>query len=101
MFFLPEFGTWRRKRPCSERASISGNRASFGADSYETQKVEGQWHLDGFIFRENMARLFVDVLDTETNRIWLKEFKARWKTRLQQIDLWMVSHTASIIELKG
>src|SRR5690349_9400331 len=47
----------------------------FGADSYETQKVEGRWHLDGFIFRENMARLFVDVPDNETNRAWMKEFK--------------------------
>ena len=67
----------------------------FGADSYETQKVEGQWRRDGFIYRENMA-LFVDVPDNETSRAWMQDFKARWKTRLQQIDLWMVSHSIQI-----
>ena len=68
----------------------------FGADSYETQKVEGQWRSDGFIFRENMVRLFVDVPDNETSRAWMKDFKARWKDRLQQLDLWMVSHSIEV-----
>jgi hypothetical protein len=33
----------------------------------------------------------VDVPDTPNYRHWMKSFKARWKSRLEQLDLWMVS----------
>jgi hypothetical protein len=63
----------------------------FGAASYETQKVEGHWRSSGILYRDNLVKLVVDVPDSDENREWMKEFKARWKERLQQIDLWMIS----------
>ena len=63
----------------------------FGAASYETQKVEGHWRSSGILYRDNLVKLVVDVPDSAGNRDWMKQFKARWKERLQQIDLWMIS----------
>ena len=63
----------------------------FGAASYETQKLEGHWRHGGIVYRDNLVRLVVDVPDTAQSRRWMKEFKGRWKNRLEQLELWMVS----------
>ena len=68
----------------------------FGAASYETQKLEGHWRQGGVMYRDSLIRLIVDVPDNPQSREWMKEFKARWKTRLQQLELWMVSHTIDV-----
>ncbi len=64
----------------------------FGAVSHETQKVEGHWRQGGVVYRDNLIKLVIDVPDTAANRRWMKAFKSRWKTRLKQLELWMVSH---------
>ncbi len=68
----------------------------FGAVSHETQKVEGHWRQGGVIYRDDLVRLVVDVPDSADNRKWMKDFKDRWKMRLEQLDLWMVSHPIEI-----
>lgn len=68
----------------------------FGAASYETQKLEGHWRHGGVMYRDTLVRLSVDVPDTAKSRQWMKEFKARWKTRLEQLELWMVSHRIEV-----
>lgn len=68
----------------------------FGAASYETQKVEGHWRHAGTTFRDDLVRLVVDVPDTEENRSWVKEFKGRWKAKLEQLELWVVSYQIEI-----
>lgn len=68
----------------------------FGAASYETQKVEGHWRHAGTMFRDELVRLVVDVPDTEDNRGWVREFKGRWKAKLEQLDLWVVSYPIEI-----
>jgi hypothetical protein len=68
----------------------------FGAASYETQKLEGHWRQGGVVYRDDLVRLLVDVPDSTQSRDWMKEFKRRWKTRLQQLELWMVSYTIEI-----
>jgi hypothetical protein len=42
-------------------------------------------------YRDDLVRLVVDVSDTDDNRNWMREFKARWKAKLEQLDLWVVS----------
>ncbi len=64
----------------------------FGAASYETQKVEGHWRQGGVIYRDNLVRVVVDVPDSDTNRDWMKQFKSKWKTRFEQLELWMISY---------
>lgn len=68
----------------------------FGAASYETQKLEGHWRHGGVVYRDNLVRLVVDVPDAAESRLWMKEFKERWKVRLEQLELWMVSHAIEV-----
>jgi hypothetical protein len=68
----------------------------FGAASYETQKLEGHWRHGGVMYRDTLVRLSVDVPDTAQSRQWMKKFKRRWKTRLEQLELWMVSHRIEV-----
>lgn len=68
----------------------------FGAASYETQRVEGHWRQAGILYRDNLVRLVVDVPDTANNREWMKDFKARWKVRLEQLELWLVSYRIEV-----
>src|SRR5947207_4672763 len=62
----------------------------FGAASYETQKVEGHWRYGGILYRDELVRVVVDAPDTAGNRQWMKQFKLRWRDRLQQLELWIV-----------
>jgi hypothetical protein len=66
--------------------------AQFEAASFETQTIEGQWRYKGTLYQDNLARIFVDLPDTTGNRKWMKQFKERWKKRLEQLELWMVSY---------
>ncbi|MDQ2687589.1 MAG: hypothetical protein M3Y28_06955 [Armatimonadota bacterium] len=69
---------------------------NFGAASYETQRVEGHWRQSGTLYRNNLVRLVVDVPDTAAHRDWMRDFKARWKTRLEQLELWLVSYRIEV-----
>ncbi|MDT4954186.1 MAG: hypothetical protein QOJ02_2324 [Acidobacteriota bacterium] len=64
----------------------------FGAASYETQKVEGHWRHGGVLYRDDLVRIIVDMPDSTKNRRWMKDFKDRWRERLEQVELWMVSY---------
>ena len=64
----------------------------FGAASYETQKVEGHWRQGGTTYRDDLVRIVVDVPDVASNRIWMKTFKSKWKAKLDQLELWVVSY---------
>ena len=68
----------------------------FGAASYETQKVEGHWRHSGILYRDDLVRIVVDVPDSARNRQWMKQFKDRWKVRLEQLELWMVSYRIEV-----
>jgi hypothetical protein len=68
----------------------------FGAASYETRKLEGHWRSEGVLYRDTLVRLVVDVPDLEENRVWMREFKQRWKMKLDQLELWMVSHQIEV-----
>ena len=50
------------------------------------------WRHGSVVYRDNLVRLIVDTPDTSQSRQWMKEFKGRWQTRLEQLELWMVSH---------
>ena len=68
----------------------------FDAASYETQKVEGHWRYQGVLYRDNLVKIVIDVPDLEENREWMRAFKARWKEKLEQLDLWLVSYVIEI-----
>jgi hypothetical protein len=68
----------------------------FGAASYETQKVEGHWRHGGVLYRDDLVRVVVDMPDSAKNRQWMRQFKERWKARLEQLELWMVSYRIEV-----
>jgi len=68
----------------------------FDAASYETQKVEGHWRHQGILYRDNLVKIVIDATDEEANREWMREYKARWKEKLEQLELWLVSYTIDV-----
>lgn len=68
----------------------------FDAASYETQKVEGHWRHQGVLYRDNLVKIVADAPDEEANREWMREYKKRWKQKLEQLDLWLVSYTIDV-----
>lgn len=64
----------------------------FGAASYETQKIEGHWRNGEMTYRDDLVRIVVDLPDETENRDWIREFKKRWKAKLDQVELWVVSY---------
>lgn len=68
----------------------------FGAATLETQRIEGRWRHGGVLYRDNLMRIVVDLPDTAKNHKWMKQFKARWKQRLDQLEIWMISHRIDV-----
>ena len=69
---------------------------NFGAASYETQKVEGHWRHQGVLYRDNLVKIVIDAPDEEANREWMRQYKSRWKEKLEQLELWLVSYTIDV-----
>ena len=42
------------------------------------------------------ANTRLDVPESPEHRLWFREFKGRWMRRLEQLDLWIVSHPIEI-----
>jgi hypothetical protein len=68
----------------------------FTGVGFENLNVVGHWLHEGTVYRNNLSRIIVDVPDTVKNRKWMKEFKVRWKGRLDQLEIWMVSYRIDI-----
>ena len=68
----------------------------FNAASYETQRVEGHWRYQGVDYRDNLVKIIVDASDEEVNRVWMREYKSRWKQKLEQLELWLVSYIIDV-----
>jgi hypothetical protein len=72
-------------------------RERFGAVSWETQTVQGQWEHEGAIYRDNFTRMFVDVPDLPEHRLFFRDFKEKLKRRFNQLDVWITSHSVDVI----
>lgn len=63
----------------------------FGAASFEPIGVEGFWRHQGIVYNGSLSKIVIDVEDTSENRQWMRDYKARWKDKLEQLELWLVS----------
>ena len=68
----------------------------FGAVSYETQKVEGHWRHGGVIVRDNLVKIVIDTPDSLNNRRWMKQYKDRWRAKLEQTELWIANYAVEV-----
>ncbi len=67
-----------------------------GGQVTKPRRIEGHWQQGVRVYRDNLVRLVIDVPDTLKNRNWMKGFKKRWKAKLEQLELWMVSYVVTI-----
>lgn len=68
----------------------------FGAASFEPTAVEGYWRHEGILYTDSLSKIVIDVVDTEENRQWMRDYKARWKRELDQLDLWLISYEITV-----
>src|SRR2546426_12435555 len=85
------FNDGRRLPVCLLTETLIELREQFGAASYETQTIRGQWQREGALYLDELVRVFVDVEDAPKNRRFFLEFKTRLKERFQQVDIWLTS----------
>jgi len=46
--------------------------------------------------RDNLVKIVIDTPDLGSSRRWMKEFKERWRSQLEQVELWMVSYGVDV-----
>ncbi len=68
----------------------------FGSLSYYDNLIRGHWTHEGTTYRDNNSKIVVDAEDSEENRQWMRDYKARWKEKLDQLDLWLVSYESML-----
>ena len=68
----------------------------FGAASEEPEAVEGHWERSGHVQQDSHSKVVVDVDDTDENRKWMREYKERWKAKLDQLENWLVSYLIDV-----
>ena len=68
----------------------------FGAISAETQIIRGRWQSEGQTYRDNLVRLFIDVIDTAENRQFFHDYKEQLKLRFQQKEIWITSYPLDV-----
>lgn len=78
--------------------TLSELEQAFGAVSCETQRIVGLWQHSGELYRDNLARVFVDAEDTPQNRQFFVEFKERLKARFHQKDIWLTTYPVEVIQ---
>ena len=72
-------------------------RQRFGAVSAETQVIRGHWQHEGQLYRDDLARVFVDVPDAPESRQFFVELKERLKAHFRQIDIWIISYPVEVL----
>jgi len=77
--------------------TIQELRLRFGAATWETRVVRGQWQYEGKLFEDDSTRLVIDVDDVAEDREFFRQFKERLKDRFRQIDIWMTTHPIDIV----
>jgi hypothetical protein len=68
----------------------------FGGASYQAQPIEGHWIHDEVHYQDKLVKLVVDVADSARNRRWMANYKVRWRAKLEQLELWMVSYRINV-----
>lgn len=48
------------------------------------------------LYRGELVWIVVDVEDVPENREWMRGFKTRWKAKLEQLELWVISYQLDV-----
>jgi hypothetical protein len=66
--------------------------ARFEGLTFQPHTVYGIWLHEGQRFEDELARLIVDVEDTEENQFFFSNFKATLLERFQQLEIYIISY---------
>ncbi len=68
----------------------------FGALSYYHNSVQGRWTDEDTIYIDRNSKIVIDIPNTPENIQWMRDYKARWKEKLNQLDLWLISYEIDV-----
>ena len=54
--------------------------------------IRGRWRQGVQFFRDDLARVFVDVPDTVASREFFAAYKEQLKARFRQLDIWLTTY---------
>jgi hypothetical protein len=63
----------------------------------KARQFKAKWQHEGIVYRDDLARVFVDVADTLENRQFFVGFKQQIKTDFQQLDIWLTSYSIDVL----
>jgi hypothetical protein len=72
-------------------------RQQFGAVSCETQRIQGIWTQETDVYRDELVRVFIDTLDSDSSKQFFIEYKERLKSRFQQLEIWMTTYPIEVL----
>jgi hypothetical protein len=72
-------------------------RKQFRAVSAETQIIRGVWDREEAVYRDELNRVFVDVLDDPATREFFVAYKETLKTRFKQIEIWITTYPIEVL----
>jgi hypothetical protein len=64
--------------------------------SQDLVRVQGIWKFAGTLYKDELIRFRVDTRNPQA-RAYFKSHKELWKTRFQQIDIWITLHEIEVI----
>ena len=48
------------------------------------------------IVRDNLVKIVIDAPAALSNRRWMKQYKDRWRSKLEQTKLWVLSYAVEV-----
>ena len=78
-------------------ATLLELRTRFGSISVETQTIHGTWSYLGQEFRDDLVRVFVDLMDEDDAGEFFTQFKEQLKQRFKQLDIWITTYPVNVI----
>jgi hypothetical protein len=68
----------------------------FGAASFEPTSIEGYWRHEGILYTDSLSKIVIDIEDTDESHRWMLDYKARWMTELDQLEIWLISYEITV-----
>jgi hypothetical protein len=68
----------------------------FGGITQDTIRVAGTWKYGGTRYRDILYRIRIDTTERSAYRFLTRQ-KEVWKSRFDQVDIWITSHDIRVI----
>ena len=65
--------------------------ARFGATSFSSGSVQGEWTHEGKRYKDESRKLIVDVDATKKNERFFEKWKLQLRERFEQIEIYIIS----------